>query len=203
MLMLRRLIQLFGGIAVFGLAIALIVRADLGLDPWNVLNDGVAARAPLSYGVVMILIGLVVLLLWLPLRQKPGFGTLANVLTLGLFTDLGLAWIPEGGDLTIRAVMLVAGIILTAVGTAAYVGAGLGPGPRDGLMTGLVARTGWPVKYVRTAIELSILALGWLLGGTVGIGTVLFAVTIGPMIHRLLPIFTIRAAPAVTPPIEP
>ena len=203
MLMLRRLIQLFGGIAVFGLAIALIVRADLGLDPWNVLNDGVAARTPLSYGVVMILIGLVVLLLWLPLRQKPGFGTLANVLMLGLFTDLGLAGIPEDLSLPVRIAMLIAGVVLTAVGTSAYVGAGLGPGPRDGLMTGLVARTGWPVKYVRTGIEVSVLAVGWLLGGTVGAGTVIFALAIGPLIHRLLPYFTIGERPPPERPIEP
>lgn len=203
MLMLRRLIQLFGGIAVFGLAIALIVRADLGLDPWNVLNDGVAARTPLSYGVVMILLGLGILLLWLPLRQKPGFGTLANVLMLGLFTDLGLAWIPEDLSLPTRIAMLVAGVVLSGVGTSAYVGAGLGPGPRDGLMTGLVARTGWPVKYVRTGIEVSVLAVGWLLGGTVGVGTVIFALVIGPLIHRCLPVFTIGDRPAPDRPIEP
>lgn len=193
MLMARRLIQLLLGLAVFGLAVAMIVRADLGLDPWNVLNEGVAERTPLSYGVVMILIGAVVLLLWLPLRQKPGLGTLANVLLIGVFADLGLAWIPEGLSLPIRIPLLVSGVVLTGLATGAYVGAGLGPGPRDGLMTGVVARTGWPVKYVRTGIEIAVVAVGWLLGGTVGLGTVLFALTIGPLVHVFLPIFTIRA----------
>ena len=194
MLMARRLIQLLVGLILYGLAVAMIVRAGLGLDPWNVLNQGVAERLPLSYGVVMILIGAAVLLLWLPLRQKPGIGTVANVFLIGVFADLGLAWIPADLPLAVRIVMLVAGVVLTGVATGAYVGAGLGPGPRDGLMTGIVKRTGWPVKYVRTAIEIAVVAVGWLLGGAVGLGTVLFALTIGPLVHVFLPLFTIRDA---------
>jgi len=194
MLMARRLIQLLVGLVLYGLAVAMIVRAGLGLDPWNVLNQGVAERLPLSYGVVMILIGAAVLLLWLPLRQKPGIGTVANVFLIGIFADLGLAWIPADLPLAVRIVMLVAGVVLTGVATGAYVGAGLGPGPRDGLMTGIVKRTGWPVKYVRTAIEIAVVAVGWLLGGAVGLGTVLFALTIGPLVHVFLPLFTIRDA---------
>ena len=194
MLMARRLFQLLVGLVLYGLAVAMIVRAGLGLDPWNVLNQGVAERLPLSYGVVMILIGAAVLLLWLPLRQKPGIGTVANVFLIGVFADLGLAWIPADLPLAVRIVMLVAGVVLTGVATGAYVGAGLGPGPRDGLMTGIVKRTGWPVKYVRTAIEIAVVAVGWLLGGAVGLGTVLFALTIGPLVHVFLPLFTIRDA---------
>ena len=194
MLMARRLFQLLVGLILYGLAVAMIVRAGLGLDPWNVLNQGVAERLPLSYGVVMILIGAAVLLLWLPLRQKPGIGTVANVFLIGVFADLGLAWIPADLPLAVRIVMLVAGVVLTGVATGAYVGAGLGPGPRDGLMTGIVKRTGWPVKYVRTAIEIAVVAVGWLLGGAVGLGTVLFALTIGPLVHVFLPLFTIRDA---------
>ena len=194
MLMARRLIQLLGGLILYGLAVAMIVRAGLGLDPWNVLNQGVAERLPLSYGVVMILIGAAVLLLWLPLRQKPGIGTVANVFLIGVFADLGLAWIPADLSLPTRIAMLIAGVVLTGLATGAYVGAGLGPGPRDGLMTGIVTRTGWPVKYVRTAIEIAVVAVGWLLGGAVGLGTVLFALTIGPLVHVFLPLFTIRDA---------
>ena len=194
MLLARRLFQLLVGLVLYGLAVAMIVRAGLGLDPWNVLNQGVAERLPLSYGVVMILIGAAVLLLWLPLRQKPGIGTVANVFLIGVFADLGLAWIPADLPLAVRIAMLVAGVVLTGVATGAYVGAGLGPGPRDGLMTGIVKRTGWPVKYVRTAIEIAVVAVGWLLGGAVGLGTVLFALTIGPLVHVFLPLFTIRDA---------
>lgn len=194
--MTRRLIQLFSGLVLYGLSIALIVRADLGLDPWDVLNQGVFERfarpAGISFGLVVNLIGLAVLLLWIPLRQKPGVGTVANVLVIGTVANVGLDWIPSDLDLSLRAGLLIAGIVLNGVASGAYIGAGLGPGPRDGLMTGIVARTGWPVKWVRTAIELSVIAVGWLLGGSVGLGTVLYAVTIGPLVHIFLPLFTLR-----------
>ena len=194
--MTRRLIQLFSGLVLYGLSIALIVRADLGLDPWDVLNQGVFERfarpAGISFGLVVNLIGLAVLLLWIPLRQKPGVGTVANVLVIGTVANVGLDWIPTDLDLSLRAGLLIAGIVLNGVASGAYIGAGLGPGPRDGLMTGIVARTGWPMKWVRTAIELSVIAVGWLLGGSVGLGTVLYAVTIGPLVHVFLPLFTIR-----------
>ena len=194
--MTRRLIQLFAGLVLYGLSIALIVRADLGLDPWDVLNQGVfeqfAKPAGINFGLVVNLIGMAVLLLWIPLRQKPGIGTVANVLVIGTVANVGLGWIPSDLGLPLRAGLLIAGIVLNGVASGAYIGAGLGPGPRDGLMTGIVARTGWPVKWVRTAIELAVIAVGWLLGGSVGVGTVLYALAIGPLVHVFLPLFTVR-----------
>ena len=194
--MTRRLIQLFAGLVLYGLSIALIVRADLGLDPWDVLNQGVFKRfagpAGISFGLVVNLIGMAVLLLWIPLRQKPGIGTVANVLVIGTVANFGLDWIPSDLGIPLRAGLLISGIVLNGVASGAYIGAGLGPGPRDGLMTGIVARTGWPVKWVRTSIELAVIAVGWLLGGSVGLGTVLYAMTIGPLVHIFLPMFTIR-----------
>ena len=196
MTLARRLIQLFVGLLFYGLSIALIVRADLGLDPWDVLNQGVfeqfAKPAGVSFGIVVNLIGMAVLLLWIPLRQKPAIGTVANVLLIGTVANFGLDWIPSDLDLPLRAGLLIAGIVLNGVASGAYIGAGLGPGPRDGLMTGIVARTGWPVKWVRTAIELTVIAVGWMLGGSVGVGTLLYALTIGPLVHIFLPLFTIR-----------
>ena len=194
--MTRRLIQLFAGLFLYGLSIALIVRADLGLDPWDVLNQGVFERfakpAGINFGLVVNLIGMAVLLLWIPLRQKPGIGTVANVLVIGTVANVGLGWIPSDLGLPLRAGLLIAGIVLNGVASGAYIGAGLGPGPRDGLMTGIIARTGCPVKWVRTAIELSVIAVGWLLGGSVGVGTLLYALTIGPLVHIFLPLLTIR-----------
>nr|WP_314528060.1 hypothetical protein [uncultured Brevundimonas sp.] len=194
--MTRRLFQLFLGLGLYGLSISMIVRAGLGLDPWDVLTQGVHERfagpAGISFGMVVNLIGLAVLLLWIPLRQKPGVGTVANVLVIGTVANFGLGWIPADLALPLRAGLLVGGIVLNGVATGAYVGAGLGPGPRDGLMTGIVARTGWPVKWVRTAIEITVVAVGWLLGGSVGLGTILYAVAIGPLVHVFLPMFTIR-----------
>lgn len=202
----RRLIQLFLGLGLYGLSIALIVRADLGLDPWDVLNQGVFERfagpAGISFGLVVNLIGLTVLLLWIPLRQMPGFGTVANVLVIGTAANVFLGWIPADLPLVLRAGLLIAGIVLNGVASGAYIGAGMGPGPRDGLMTGIVRRTGWPVKWVRTAIEVAVVGVGWLLGGSVGVGTVLYAISIGPLVHRFLPKFTIRKpeTPSVTAP---
>ncbi|MDQ1154866.1 YitT family protein [Brevundimonas sp. SORGH_AS_0993] len=194
--MTRRLVQLFVGLFLYGLSIALIVRADLGLDPWDVLNQGVferfAAPAGISFGMVVNLIGMAVLLLWIPLRQKPGVGTVANVLVIGTVANFGMDWIPSGLGLPLRAGLLIGGIVLNGVASGAYIGAGLGPGPRDGLMTGLCARTGWPVRRVRTGIELTVVAAGWLLGGSVGPGTVLYAVTIGPLVHLFLPMFSLH-----------
>lgn len=194
--MTRRLLQLFLGLGLYSLSIAMIVRAGLGLDPWDVLTQGLFERfagpAGISFGMVVNLIGIAVLLLWQPLRQKPGIGTMANVLVIGTVANFGLDWIPADLALPMRAGLLIGGIVLNGVATGAYVGAGLGPGPRDGLMTGIVARTGWPVKWVRTAIEITVVAVGWLLGGSVGLGTILYAVAIGPLVHVFLPMFTIR-----------
>ena len=170
--MSSRLVRLFVGLVLFGVSLALMVRAELGLGPWDVFHQGIADRTGLSIGIVVNLTAVAVLLLWIPLRQRPGIGTLANVVVVGLVTDAALALIPTVPGLPLRAGMLGAGILLNAVATALYIGAGFGPGPRDGLMTGLVRRTGGPVGLVRTAIEVVVVATGWLLGGTLGVVTV-------------------------------
>jgi hypothetical protein len=189
--MTRRLAQLYVGLVLYGISLALMVRAQLGLDPWDVLHEGLANRLPLTFGQVVIVVGALVLLAWIPLRQRPGWGTISNVFVIGLAVDAALAVLPAPEPMAWRIVFLVSGVVLNSVATAAYIGARLGPGPRDGLMTGLVARTGRSVRIVRTSIELSVLAGGWLLGGTVGLGTVLYAISIGPLVHFLLPLLTV------------
>jgi uncharacterized membrane protein YczE len=189
--MTRRLAQLYIGLVLYGISLALMVRAQLGLDPWDVLHEGLANRLPLTFGQVVIVIGALVLLAWIPLRQRPGLGTISNVFVIGLAVDAALAVLPAPEPMAWRIAFLVSGVVLNGVATAAYIGARLGPGPRDGLMTGLVARTGRSVRLVRTSIELSVLAGGWLLGGTVGVGTVLYAISIGPLVHVLLPLLTV------------
>lgn len=189
--MTRRLIQLFLGLALYGFSIGLMVRSDLGLDPWDVFHQGLSNHIGLSLGMTVNVVGVIVLLLWIPIRQRPGIGTVANVFLIGTFADLSLWMIPDAPSLPIAAAMLVLGIFLNGIATGAYIGAGLGPGPRDGLMTGLVKRTGGSVRVIRTGIEVTVLAAGWLLGGTVGIGTVAYALAIGPLAHRMLPIFAI------------
>ena len=189
--MTRRLIQLFLGLALYGFAIALMVRANLGLSPWDVLNEGLSERTGLSFGMIVNIVGAAVLLLWIPLRQRPGIGTIANVFLIGIFADLSLWLLPLAPSLAVGLAMLLLGVLLTGVATGAYIGAGLGPGPRDGLMTGLVKRTGGSVRVIRTGIELTVLGVGWLLGGTVGVGTLIFAFGIGPIVHRMLPRFAI------------
>lgn len=191
----RRLTQLYVGLVLFGVSIALMVRAGLGLAPWDVLHEGIAGRTGLPLGTVVIAVSVLVLLAWVPLRQRPGLGTVSNVVVVGLAVDLGLFVLPDARPLTVQAAFLVGGVVLNGVATALYVGAGLGPGPRDGLMTGLAAR-GWPVRRARTSIEVAVLAGGWLLGGTVGVGTVLYALAIGPLAHLLLPLLSV-------PPEEP
>jgi uncharacterized membrane protein YczE len=187
----RRLAQLYAGLVLYGFSMALMIEAALGLNPWDVLHEGVARRVPLTFGQVTIAVGALVLLAWIPLRQRPGFGTVSNVVVIGLAVDASLALLPAPDSLLVRAVWLASGIVLNAVATAAYIGARLGPGPRDGLMTGLVRRTGSSVRVVRTLLEVSVLATGWLLGGTVGIGTVAYALAIGPLVHVLLPRLTV------------
>ena len=193
-MMIRRLLLLYPGLFLFGLSMAMMVRSDLGLSPWDVFHQGVADRTPLSFGTVAIVTGAVVLMLWVPLRQRPGLGTVSNIIVIGIVADLGLWLIPTIESLPARGMLLVAGILLNGIATSAYIGAGLGPGPRDGLMTGLADRTGWSIRSVRTGIEVAVLAIGWVLGGTVGAGTLLFAVTIGPIIHATLPFFAIGGA---------
>jgi uncharacterized membrane protein YczE len=186
----RRLLQLHAGLLMFGLSIALMVRARLGLASWDVLHQGIALRTGLPMGWVINGVGILVLLAWWPLRQRPGYGTVANVVLVGLAAQAAMLVLPPAQALALRWPLLVAGILLNAVATGLYVGAGLGPGPRDGIMTGLAAR-GHSIRVVRTGIELAVLAAGWLLGGTVGPGTVLYALAIGPLAHRLIPAFTV------------
>ena len=189
--MTQRLVQLYSGLVLYGVSLALMVRAGLGLDPWDVFHQGLADRLPLTFGQVVIVVGALVLLAWIPLRQRPGLGTISNVFVIGLAVDAALALLPAPEPMAWRIAFLVAGVVLNGVATAAYIGARLGPGPRDGLMTGLVARTGRSVRMIRTSIELSVLATGWLLGGTIGAGTVLYAISIGPLVHALLPRLTV------------
>lgn len=181
----RRLPRLLLGILLLGTGIALVLEAELGVAPWDVFHQGVADRTGLSFGLVTVLVGLLVLLAWIPLRQRMGLGTIINTLTLGLVIDAGLAIIPHVESLPVRWAMLLGGIVVSAAGMALYIGAGLGPGPRDGLMTAVAAR-GHPLWLVRTVIELLVLVAGLALGGDVGIGTVLFAFGIGPVGHWFL-----------------
>ncbi len=179
------------GLTLFGVSVAMLVIADLGLASWDAFHQGVAKQSGLSQGAATIGTSLSVLLLWIPLGQKPGIGTLANAFVVGLVVDAVLVLTPDvGNDLT-RWVLLIAGVLLNGVATGMYIGAGLGPGPRDGLMTG-IAKRGHSVRMVRTCIEIVVLTIGWLLGGTVGVGTVLFAIAIGPLAHLTIPWFTSR-----------
>lgn len=184
--LLLRLVQLFVGLIGFGASLALMVRAELGLGPWDVFHQGIAQRTGMQIGWVIIAVSVAVLGLWIPLRQRPGFGTLANAVVVGLAVDATLMLLSTPRSLALRAVLLVAGIMANGVATGLYIGAGLGPGPRDGLMTGLALR-GYTIRWARTVIEVSVLGLGWVLGGTVGIGTILFAVAIGPLAHYFIP----------------
>lgn len=183
----RRLVQLFIGLFLYGISMAMMIRSTLGLDPWDVFHDGVVRRTGLSFGTVVILVSVVVLLLWIPLRQWPGLGTLCNAVVVGLATDAGLLLIPAPDALEVRIPLLVAGIVANGLAGALYIGAQFGPGPRDGLMTGLARRTGHSIRLVRTGLEVTVLAIGWLLGGLVGIGTVLYALAIGPLVQLFLP----------------
>ena len=185
-----RFVQLFAGLVLFGVSLAFLVRSELGLDPWDVFHQGLSVATGLSIGVCTIAVGVVVLLLWFPLHQRPGIGTVANVILVGLTLDAALIVLPTTNDLAFRWIYLLGGIVLNGIATGAYIGAGLGPGPRDGLMVGL-ARGGRSVRVVRTSIEVSVLVVGWLLGGTVGVGTLVFALTIGPIVHWTLPMLSI------------
>lgn len=185
----RRVVGLYVGLILFGVSVALLVRADLGLDPWDVFHQGLALRTGLRLGSIVIVVSLCVLLLWIPLRQRPGIGTLSNALVVGAVVDVTLVYLQAPGPLIARIAFLAGGIVLNGLATGLYIGARLGPGPRDGLMTGL-AKRGHSIRVARTSIEVLVLTIGWLLGGTVGIGTVLYAFSIGPMAHRTIPWFT-------------
>jgi len=183
-----RLVQLYCGLVLYGVRSSMLVLAGLGLDPWDVFHQGLARNTPLAIGTWAILVGVAVLLLWIPLRQRPGIGTVSNVVLVGATMDVVLGHVHAPHALGVRIALLVCGVSLNGVATGAYIGAGLGPGPRDGLMTGLAAR-GHSIRVVRTGLELAVLATGWALGGTVGVGTVLYALSIGPLAHVFIPLF--------------
>jgi uncharacterized membrane protein YczE len=192
--MTRRITQLLVGLFFYGFGIAMMVRAGIGVAPWDVLTQGISLRTGLPFGLVTNLVGVLVLLLWIPIRQKPGLGTVLNVLLIGPSAQFGLWVLPELSDLLIRIVVFAGGLALIAVATGMYIGARFGPGPRDGLMTGIHHRFGWKLWIVRTVIEVIVLTIGWLLGGNVGIGTVAFALLIGPMVHWTIPRLLVPAA---------
>ena len=183
-------LALLGGLIGYGFSMAVMVRAGLGLDPWDVFHQGLARHTGMTIGIASAVVGVAVLLAWIPLRNRPGIGTIANVIVIAVTVDLGLLLLQTPTSMPARIAMMVGAVVLNAFSTVLYVGAGLGPGPRDGLMTGLVVRTGLSVRLVRTSIEATVLAIGWLLGGTVGVGTVIYAFGIGPLVQ-----FFVRITP--------
>lgn len=191
----RRLVQLYVGLLLYGTSMALMVRGRLGVMPWDVLHQGLVRQIGGSIGLWSAIVGVIVLLLWIPLRERPGFGTVSNVFVIGISVDVALGLIPAIDAMWLRVTFVLTGITLNAIATALYVGARLGPGPRDGLMTGLVRRSGRPVGLIRTSIEVCVVAGGWLLGGTLGLATVAYALGIGPLVHVLLPRLTVAAPP--------
>ena len=189
-MLLHRLLQLYAGLALYGASAGLIILSELGNDPWDVLHQGLSRQTGIGTGLWVCIAGALVMLLWIPLRQRPGLGTLSNVVVVGLVLELCLAAFEPAQDPAARWTLLLSGVLLNGVATGLYIGARFGPGPRDGLMTGLAAR-GMSLRAVRTGIELTVLAAGIALGGTAGIGTVLYALAIGPLAHVFVPAFTI------------
>ena len=194
--LIARIAQLLGGLALFGVSIALIVRAGLGVMPWTVLEQGLKRTVGLSIGIWSILIGVLLLIVSRWLGQRPGLGTLANVVLIGVVIDVTLVVLPPLEGLPLRIAVLVLGILLNGVATGAYIGAGLGPGPRDGLTTSIAARTGWSLRLTRTSVEVAVVVLGVLLGGQLGVGTVIFALSIGPLMHFFVPLLDLRTKQA-------
>ncbi|MCU1423775.1 MAG: hypothetical protein JWM51_66 [Microbacteriaceae bacterium] len=184
--MIRRVIQLLVGLFLYGFSIAMMLQAGLGVSPWDVLNQGAVVQTGLPFGALSIVIGAVVLLLWIPIRQKPGIGTVLNVLLVGPSIEVGLLVLPVSGELWSGLLLFAGGLAMLAIASGVYIGAHFGPGPRDGLMTGIHKRWGFRVWIVRTIIEVAVLGVGWLLGGTVGFGTLAFALLIGPMVGKTL-----------------
>lgn len=200
----RRIAQLAAGLFLYGAAIGMMVRARLGLGPWSVFHQGLSQHLGLSIGLVTNVVGALLLIVWIPLRQRPGIGTIGNVLLIGTSSDLTLMVLPPVESLPVRIGLLLAAVLLTGVSSGIYIGAGLGPGPRDGLMTGLVRVTRWPVGPVRTGLELAVLAAGFALGGTVGPGTLLYAFGVGPLVGLFLPRFEVRdPTPQVAVAVNP
>jgi uncharacterized membrane protein YczE len=198
----RRVTQLFAGLVLYGVSCAMILLGTLGNDPWDVLHQGLSRQTGIGTGIWAIILSGVVLLLWIPLRQRPGFGTISNAIVVGLVMQAMLDHFAAAGALPARIALMLGGVVLNGIATGMYIGARLGPGPRDGLMTGLAAR-GHSVRVVRTGIEITVLVCGWLLGGTVGIGTVVYALGIGPLVHITLPRFrTPEPAPSGVRPLH-
>jgi uncharacterized membrane protein YczE len=187
----RRAVQLVGGLVAYGIAIALLVRAGIGVPPWDVFAQGITRQTGLPFGLVVNVVGALVLLLWIPLRQKPGVGTVFNVLLIGPSAELGLWLVPQQTVPWQQGLVFAGGLALLAVASGLYIGARLGPGPRDGLMTGLHARTGMPIWAARTGVEVTVLAIGFVLGGQLGLGTLAFALLIGPMVNVTLPLLRV------------
>jgi uncharacterized membrane protein YczE len=202
-MLLRRLVQLYLGLALYGFSMALFVRSDLGVMPWDVLHQGLARHFGLTIGIWSIIVGAIVLLGWIPLRERPGLGTVSNVLVIGVGIDASLAVLPEARVLAARVGLVAAGLLLNAIATSLYIGARLGPGPRDGLMTGLVRRTGGSVRVVRTSIEVVVVLIGWALGGTLGLATAAYAIGIGPLVQVFLPRLTVPEASRPAESLEP
>jgi uncharacterized membrane protein YczE len=203
----RRVVQLYAGLVAYGVSMALFVRSDLGNMPWDVFHQGLVVQLGGTIGRWSILVGAIVLLLWIPLRERPGLGTVSNVFVIGIFVDLTLSRLPELDHLAGRIGYVAAGVLLNAIATAAYIGARFGSGPRDGLMTGFTRRTRFSLRLVRTSIEVVVVVTGWLLGGTLGVATIVYAVAIGPLVQLMLDPFTVpideRSEPAPVPPVQP
>jgi len=190
--MTRRVVQLIVGLAMYGVGDGLMIRADFGVDPWTVFAQGLSVHTGIGVGWITNIVGLLVLLAWIPLRQKPGIGTVANILLVGTAIQATVTLVPPTTFLPARIALLVFGILLVAVASGLYIGAHFGPGPRDGLMTGLHGRLGWPIWLCRALVEITVLVIGWLLGGDVGIGTLIFAFGIGPLVGITLPLLDTR-----------
>ncbi|MFI9045643.1 YitT family protein [Streptomyces sp. NPDC053427] len=197
----RRLVQLYGGLVLYGVSMGLMLRAELGLEPWSVLNQGISRHTGLTIGTVTIVSGALILLLWIPLRQRPGLGTVSNVVILGVVMDATLALVPELHSLGARIPLLAFAVVLNGAATGLYISARFGPGPRDGLMTGLHRRTGRPVRLVRTCLEVAVVAAGFALGGSIGAGTVVYALAIGPLAQFFLRRFAIKGLPEQPSPV--
>ncbi|WP_243057151.1 YitT family protein [Nocardioides sp. SR21] len=183
----RRLPQLYAGLVAYGVSLGMMMRGDLGLAPWDVLHSGLTEHFPITIGQAVVIMSFVVLLLWIPLREKPGLGTISNALIVGFSADATLALLDRPDNIAARVALMVGGIVLCGLATAMYIGAQLGRGPRDGLMTGLARRTGLSLRLVRTGLEITVVIIGLLLGGTLGLGTVLYALAIGPLTQMMLP----------------
>lgn len=204
LVMTRRWVQLLLGLFLYGLAIAMMIRAAIGISPWDVLAQGVSLRTGIPFGLVTNIVGVIVLLLWIPLRQRLGIGTVLNALLIGPSAEVGLWLIPLQDNIWVRIALFVGGLLLLAVATGLYIGARFGPGPRDGLMTGINTRFGVRIWIVRTSIEVVVLVIGWILGGNVGIGTLAFAVLVGPLVHITMPILRVPdLPPGPNPPASP